>query len=127
MNKNTLVEFLNIDKNIKGLDLSLDTIDVNKERIEKLFDVALEEKYVIFYDGRFVDDPYDGYEFKTLEEEFYYNNGNSYLVFEDETGYRVSFKVKCLKEYNFDIVYKIVEKAVMYTKSHPEVSEYKLY
>ena len=26
-----------------------------------------------------------------------------------------------------DKVYKVVEKAVIYTKAHPEVSEYKLY
>ena len=127
MKKNTLIEFLNIDKNIKGIDLSLDTVYMNRERIRKLFDVALEEKFTLYFDGRYVEEPYDGLEFKTLEEEFYYNNGNSYLVFEDTTGFKVTFKIKCLKEYNFNKVYKVVEKAVIYTKAHPEVSEYKLY
>lgn len=128
MKKNTLFGFLNLDKNIKGVDLSLDNLEDNKERINKLFDIALDEKYILFYDGRFVDDPYDGYEFQSLEEEFYYNNGNSYLVFQDKnTEEKVSFKVKSLKDYDFDTVYKIVEKAVEYTKEHPEVSEYKIY
>ena len=41
MNKNTLRKFLNIDKNLKGMDLSLDTLTDNKERIKKLFYIAL--------------------------------------------------------------------------------------
>lgn len=127
MNKNTLIKFLDIDKNIKGIDLSLDTVGTNSERINKLFDIALEEVFLLYYDGRYVEEPYEGLEFETMEEEFYYYNGNSYLVFEDYTGFKVSFKVKCLKEYEFSKVYKVVEKACNYTKAHPEVSEYKLY
>ena len=66
-------------------------------------------------------------EFKTIEEEFYYYNSNSYLVFKDNIGDQVCFKIKFLKEYDFEKVYKVVEKACNYTKAHPEVSEYKLY
>ena len=61
-----------IDKNLKGMDLSLDTLTDNKERIKKLFDIALEEEFTVYFDGRYVEEPYDGLEFKTIEEEFYY-------------------------------------------------------
>lgn len=127
MNKNTLRKFLNIDKNLKGMDLSLDILTDNKERIKKLFDIALEEEFTVYFDGRYVEEPYDGLEFKTIEEEFYYYNSNSYLVFKDNIGDQVCFKIKFLKEYDFEKVYKVVEKACNYTKAHPEVSEYKLY
>ena len=127
MNKNTLRKFLNIDKNLKGMDLSLDTLTDNKERIKKLFDIALEEEFTVYFDGRYVEEPYDGLEFKTIEEEFYYYNSNSYLVCIDNIGDQVCFKIKFLKEYDFEKVYEVVEKACNYTKALPEVSEYKLY
>ena len=82
---------------------------------------------MLYFDGTPVDEPYDGLEFKTLEEEFYYNNGNSYLVFRDTNNFEVTFKIKYLKGYDFKIVYKVVEKAVNCTKANPGLSKYKLY
>lgn len=132
MNKNTLKEFLNLDGKSKAYDLNLDNCknneyDITKKRIKQLFDIALEDKFILYFDGVPVDDPYDGLEFKTLEEEFYFNNGNSYLVFRDEEGIEVLFKIKYLKEYDFEKVYKATEKAVMYTQSNPQISKYKFY
>lgn len=131
MNKNNLKNFLNIDEDVQNKDLSLDAcnekeFEANK-KIKNLFDIALEERFLLYFDGRYVMEPYDGLEFKTLEEEFYYNNGNSYLVFSDSNDFKVTFKIKYLREYNFNMVYKVVEKAVIYTKANPDVSDYKLY
>lgn len=132
MNKNNLKNFLNIDEDVQNKDLSLDAcnekeFEANKKKIKNLFDIALEERFLLYFDGRYVMEPYDGLEFKTLEEEFYYNNGNSYLVFSDSNDFKVTFKIKYLREYNFNMVYKVVEKAVIYTKANPDVSDYKLY
>ena len=132
MNKNTLKEFLNLDGKSKAYDLNLDNCknneyDITKKQIKQLFDIALEDKFILYFDGVPVDDPYDGLEFKTLEEEFYFNNGNSYLVFRDEEGTEVLFKIKCLKEYDFEKVYKVKEKAVIYTQSNSQISKYKFY
>lgn len=130
---NTLKEFLEIREDVKNKkDISLDACDnseceINKNRINKLFNIALKEEFILFYDGRYVPEPWDGLEFETMEEEFWYNNGDSHLVFEDEKGTQVTFKIKYLKEFDFDLVYKVVEKATIYTKAHPEVSDYKLY
>lgn len=96
-------------------------------KIKELFKNAFRLDYIVYFDGRFVDFPYDGYEFKDLKDEFYYNNGNSYLVFKDETGFEVAFKIKYLKDFKFRKVYRLVKKACDYTKSHPGVSKYKLY
>ncbi len=97
------------------------------EKIKMLFNVALDNILLMYFDGRYVIEPYEGLEFKSLEEEFYYNNSNSYLVFKDEESREVAFKIKYLKGFNFDRVYKVVEKAFLYTKNHPEVSDYKVY
>ena len=132
MNKNTLKEFLNLDGKSKAYDLNLDNCknneyDITKKQIKQLFDIALEDKFILYFDGVPVDDPYDGLEFKTLEEEFYFNNGNSYLVFRDEEGTEVLSKIKYLKEYDFEKVYKVTEKAVIYTQSNSQISKYKFY
>ena len=103
MSKNTLKEFLELDVNVKRYDLSLDACkdkEANQKRIKQLFDIALEEKFILFFDGVAVDDPYDGLDLSELKDEFYYNNGNSFLVFEDKDGFKVSFKIKYLKEYD---------------------------
>ena len=128
---NTLKEFLEIREDVKNKkDLSLDACnnsvcELNRNRINKLFNIALKEDFILFYDGRAVDDYWDGVD-PTPIEEFWHNNGNSYLVFEDEKGTQVTFKIKYLKEFDFDLVYKVVEKADKYTRAHPEVSSYKL-
>ena len=117
----------------KEVDLSLDTchkdeVEVNKERINKLFDIAMNESVIVYFDGRYVEEPYDGLEFKTEEEEFYYYNSSSYIVFVDDYNFKVRFKIRYLKDKNYKPdVYKVVEKACIYTKAHPEVSDYKLY
>ena len=72
MNKNTLKEFLNLDGKSKAYDLNLDNCknneyDITKKQIKQLFDIALEDKFILYFDGVPVDDPYDGLEFKTLE------------------------------------------------------------
>lgn len=132
MNKNYLRVFLGITEDIKEKDLSLDTctkeqVDANTRKIKELFDIALDEQVTVYFDGVYVEEPYEGLEFKTLEEEFYYYNNNSYIVFVDDSGFKVRFKIRYLQGYDFDMVYKVTEKACNYTKAHPNVSNYKLY
>ena len=133
MNKLSFKDFLNLNTIAQEVDLSLDTchkeeVEVNKERINKLFDIAMNESVIVYFDGRYVEEPYDGLEFKTEEEEFYYYNGSSYIVFVDDNNFKVRFKIRYLKDKNYKPdVYKVVEKACIYTKAHPEVSDYKLY
>ena len=133
MNKLSFKDFLNLKTRAQEVDLSLDTchkeeVEVNKERINKLFDIAMNESVIVYFDGRYVEEPYDGLEFKTEEEEFYYYNGSSYIVFVDDNNFKVRFKIRYLKDKNYKPeVYKVVEKACIYTKAHPEVSDYKLY
>ena len=133
MNKLSFKDFLNLKTRAQEVDLSLDTcheeeVEVNKERINKLFDIAMNETVTVYFDGRYVEEPYDGLEFKTEEEEFYYYNSSSYIVFVDDYNFKVRFKIRYLKDKNYKPdVYKVVEKACIYTKAHPEVSDYKLY
>ena len=133
MNKLSFKDFLNLKTRAQEVDLSLDTchkdeVEVNKERINKLFDIAMNESVIVYFDGRYVEEPYDGLEFKTEEEEFYYYNSSSYIVFVDDNNFKVRFKIRYLKDKNYKPeVYKVVEKACIYTKAHPEVSDYKLY
>jgi len=133
MNKLSFKDFLNLKTKAQEVDLSLDTchkkeVEVNKERINKLFDIAMNESVLVYFDGRYVEEPYDGLEFKTEEEEFYYYNSSSYIVFVDDYNFKVRFKIRYLKDKNYKPdVYKVVEKACIYTKAHPEVSDYKLY
>ena len=133
MNKLSFKDFLNLRTKAQEVDLSLDTcheeeVEVNKERINKLFDIAMNDSILVYFDGRYVEEPYDGLEFKTEEEEFYYYNGSSYIVFVDDNNFKVRFKIRYLKDKNYKPeVYKVVEKACIYTKAHPEVSDYKLY
>ena len=133
MNKLSFKDFLNLKTRAQEVDLSLDTwhkdeVEVTKERINKLFDIAMNESVIVYFDGRYVEEPYDGLEFKTEEEEFYYYNSSSYIVFVDDYNFKVRFKIRYLKDKNYKPdVYKVVEKACIYTKAHPEVSDYKLY
>ena len=132
MNKFSFKDFLNLKTKAQEVDLSLDTcheveVEVNKERINKLFDIAMNETVTVYFDGRYVEEPYDGLEFKTEKEEFYYYNSSSYLVFVDDENFKVRFTIRSIKNKNYAQVYKVVEKACLYTKAHPEVSDYKLY
>ena len=132
MNKMSFKDFLNLNTIAQEVDLSLDTchkeeVEVNKERINKLFDIAMNETVTVYFDGRYVEEPYDGLEFKTEKEEFYYYNSSSYLVFVDDENFKVRFTIRNIKNKNYAKVYKVVEKACIYTKAHPEVSDYKLY
>ena len=132
MNKMSFKDFLNLNTIAQEVDLSLDTchkeeVEVNKERINKLFDIAMNDSILVYFDGRYVEEPYDGLEFKTEEEEFYYYNSSSYLVFVDDENFKVRFTIRNIKNKNYAKVYKVVEKACIYTKAHPEVSDYKLY
>lgn len=132
MNKLSFKDFLNLKTKAQEVDLSLDTcheveVEVNKERINKLFDIAMNETVTVYFDGRYVEEPYDGLEFKTEKEEFYYYNSSSYLVFVDDENFKVRFTIRSIKNKNYAQVYKVVEKACLYTKAHPEVSDYKLY
>lgn len=132
MNKLSFKDFLNLNTKAQEVDLSLDTshkveVEVNKERINKLFDIAMNETVTVYFDGRYVEEPYDGLEFKTEKEEFYYYNSSSYLVFVDDENFKVRFTIRNIKNKNYAKVYKVVEKACIYTKAHPEVSDYKLY
>ena len=132
MNKMSFKEFLNLNTIAQEVDLSLDTchkeeVEVNKERINKLFDIAMNETVTVYFDGRYVEELYDGLEFKTEKEEFYYYNSSSYLVFVDDEDFKVRFTIRSIKDKNYAKVYKVVEKACLYTRAHPEVSDYKLY
>lgn len=132
MNKLSFKDFLNLNTKAQEVDLSLDTshkveVEVNKERINKLFDIAMNETVTVYFDGRYVEELYDGLEFKTEKEEFYYYNSSSYLVFVDDEDFKVRFTIRSIKNKNYAKVYKVVEKACIYTKAHPEVSDYKLY
>ncbi len=132
MDENTLKSFLNLKEEGKRKNIDLDDCNEeervrNEDVIKRLFDIALERRFLIYFDGTAVDEPYDGLEFKNLEDEFYYNNGNSYLVFRDIQNTEVAFKIKYLKKYDFKKVYKIVENAVKCTMKNPELSKYKLY
>ncbi len=132
MNKLSFKDFLNLNTKAQEVDLSLDTshkveVEVNKERINKLFDIAMNETVTVYFDGRYVEELYDGLEFKTEKEEFYYYNSSSYLVFVDDENFKVRFTIRNIKNKNYAKVYKVVEKACIYTKAHPEVSDYKLY
>ena len=119
MNKLSFKDFLNLNTKAQEVDLSLDTshkveVEVNKERINKLFDIAMNETVTVYFDGRYVEELYDGLEFKT--------------EFVDDNNFKVRFKIRYLKDKNYKPeVYKVVEKACIYTKAHPEVSDYKLY
>lgn len=128
----SLKSFLKITEEVMEIELGKDktnkaTIEADNDRIKMLFDIALLDKFVMYFDGGYVDDPYDGLEFKTEEEEFYYNNGRSYLVFEDESGFKVRIRIPCLKIFEYQNVCEVVIKAIEYTKAHPEVSEYKFF
>lgn len=132
MNKLSFKDFLNLRTKAQEVDLSLDTcheeeVEVNKERINKLFDIAMNETVTVYFDGRYVEELYDGLEFKTEKEEFYYYNSSSYLVFVDDENFKVRFTIRNIKNKNYAKVYKVVEKACIYTKAHPEVSDYKLH
>lgn len=98
-------------------------------RIDKLFYLGLskDNKFDMYFYGVPVPEPYDGYEFGSEEEEFYYNNSRSYIVFRDKFNCKVKFKLKTLKYYDFDLVTEVVKKAIEYTKEHPEVAKYKVY
>ena len=131
MNKNSLKDFLELNiepTNLNRKDISLDAEEeINKERIKKLFGIALENKFMLYFDGTAVDDPPDGMELTTIEQQFFYNNGNSFLVFRDDENFEVAFKIKYLREYNFNKVYEITRIANKKTKANPELSNYKLY
>ncbi len=108
--------------------LDANQIETEKFKIKMLFDIALDSDFIIYFDGRYVIEPYDGLEFKTEEEEFYYNNCKSYIVVVDEKhNFIVRFRIKWLQGLPYEKVYKLVERACNYTKAHPEVSDYKLY
>jgi len=131
MNKFDLCKLLCLDID-KEVDLSLDSCANDKkkdykEKIEKLFDIALLSNVIVYYDGRYVMEPYEDYEFKTEEEEFYYYNQESYLVFVDDNGKKARFKIRDINNHKYSTVYKVVEKACNYTKAHPWVSKNKLY
>lgn len=123
-----LKSFLNIPEEVEKLELGKDRIDKAKveadnDRIKMLFDIALEDKFVMYFKGVYVDDPYDGLEFKNEEEEFYYNNGKSYLVFRGTTDFEVKIPIPCLKMFPYSKVRKVAIKAIKYSNAHPGLSD----
>ncbi len=135
MKENNLKDFLGL-KDVKEKELILcndklkypskNTLKKDMRLIKKLID-ATDGRFIIYFDGRYVDFPYDGLEFKSEKEEFFFNNWNSYIVFVDDTGFKVRFKIKWMEMLPYEKVYKLVEIGYYYTKAHPEVSKYKLY
>lgn len=136
MNKINLKEFMGIDDDVNDIILCDDefskpsdvVIGMEKVKIAMLMDVVLNTNLIIYFDGRYVMEPYEGMEFKDEEEEFYYYNSKSYLVVVDEeNNFTVRFRIKWIKDLDFTKVCDVVREACKYTKSHPEVSDYKLY
>ena len=66
MNKvDNLRSFLNIPEEVEEIKLDRYKIDTAKfeadnDIVKMLFGIALEDKFVMYFKGRFVDDPYDG-------------------------------------------------------------------
>lgn len=124
-----LKELLNIVKKMRNIELCEDGVSPNKykedsQKIKKLFDGALRDilegekidDYILYFDGVAVDD--DDIE-RTVEEEFYYNNSESKLVFMDpESELKVYFKIRHLKQFNiaYEDVYTVVKYATEMTK-----------
>ncbi|MBO5477670.1 MAG: hypothetical protein J6A15_07970 [Clostridia bacterium] len=133
MNKvDNLRSFLNIPEEVKEIELGKDKTDTAKfeadnDIVKMLFDIALEDKFVMYFKGGYVDDPYDGLEFKTEEEEFYYNNGRSHLVFVGDNGFTVKIPIPRLKIFDYQDVRKVAIKAIKYSNSHEGLTDYPLH
>ena len=101
--------------------------------MKKLFNLALEndleldDEFKMYFDSVYVDEPYDGYVFKDEREEFFYNSGESFIVFEDKNKFKVKFKIRNLKNFKFKYVCKVVERAIDYGEKHPGLSNYRNY
>ena len=144
-----LKALLKLAKNIRNVELCKEGCQEeyykDKKKIKEIFDIAYRDiskgeeikDYILYFDGVAVDEPYDGLEFKSEEEEFYYNNAESKLVIliEDDAEFKISFKIKHLKQFNIDYnkVYTVVKYATEITKKsqmHPLksawLSSYKL-
>ena len=133
MNKvDNLRSFLNIPEEVEEIKLDRYKIDTAKfeadnDIVKMLFGIALEDKFVMYFKGRFVDDPYDGLEFKTEEDEFYYNNGRSDLVFVGDKGFKVIIPIPRLKIFDYQDVRKVAIKAIKYSNSHEGLTDYPLH
>lgn len=127
-----LKELLNLVKKMKNIELCADGVDKKKykeesKKIKELFDATLRDitekkeinDYILYFDAIAVDEPYDGLEFKDDEEEFYYYNSESKLVFMDTDGeLKICFKIRNLKQFNIDYekVCTVVKYAIETTK-----------
>lgn len=126
---NILKEFLDLrpKKDVKEIILGAR----NKEKIKKLIQTAPEKRFIIYFDPYPVDEIYDGYEFESEEEEFYYYNKDSSLVFQDITNFKVRVKISTIKSIKSSMTFEEIRTAVKiaadYTKKHPHVSKNKLY
>lgn len=131
--KKTLKNFLNLKCDSQKVYLDLENCKsneekrVNRKKIKRLLKIALRGDFLLYFDGTAVPEPYDGLQFENDKQEFYYNNGNSHLVFRDKDNFEVAFKVKDIKDYNYKKVYKVVEKAVICTVNNPKLSSYTIY
>lgn len=127
-----LRSFLNIPEEVEEIELDKYKTDTAKfeadnDIVKMLFDIALEDKFVMYFKGGYVDDPYDGLEFKNEEEEFYYNNGKSYLVFVGDNDFTVKIPIPRLKIFDYQDVRKVAIKAIQYSNSHEGLTDYPLH
>jgi len=80
--------------------------------------------YTMYFEGHGVEEPYEGYEFESCEEEFYYNNNSSYLVLLNEEGIKSKFPIQDLKEYfSFDEICSMVRFASCNSKNIEPLKE----
>lgn len=138
-----LKDFLGVTADVSEKELCSEELILNKDKsdileeektqIKKLFNLALEndlefdDEFKMYFYSVYVDEPYDGYDFKDKKEEFFYNNGESFIVFEDKNGFKVKFKIRNLKNFKFKYVYKVVKRAIEYGEKHPGISNYRNY
>ncbi len=127
MQKNILKDLLGVEEDVKEVTLKAK----DKKMIKRLLKIAPKNHYIFYFDVGYVDDIYDGYEFKDEEEEFYYNNSNSYLVFRDITDFEVRIKISTIEKIKeiitFEEMCALTSQAIEYTKKHPSLSKNKLY
>ena len=128
-NTNVLKEFLGLKTKEDVKEITLGVGD--KKSIKKLIETAQERRFIIYFDSFPVEEIYDGYEFVDEEEEFYYYNQASAIVFRDITDFKIRIDISTIKKtkktMTFEAICNAVRIATEYTKKHPEVSRSKLY
>lgn len=126
-NNNLLRDLLGVEEDVKEVTLGVR----DKMMIKRLLKLAPKKRYLFYFDLRYVDEIFDGYEFKDEEEEFYYNNSESYFVFRDITDFKVKIKISTIEKIKeiitFEDMCTLTAQAIECTKKHPSFSKNKVY